>query len=429
MVLCPCSGGCGSGAQREDADIDMLVVSSGQRSAAAAEAASDLDFMLNVLHWTGLMRHPHAGPWSSRVHYLVNAFSTVAFLLFICSQFVLLWRNGTTDLEVFTLTVCILITSCSWMIRLRHLAAWEVEFQRLAMEMRFGFDEFLSADELRLLHLRSRTHRHFVSAYLCSGLFTSAAFVSIPVSAEGFPFVMALPYDACQPFAFAVTWLYTAYLVFYVVTANRAADSFNISLIVQLRNQLDLLSRKLCNLNDCISHTKSSSIKETQRSEDASQDVYYQLRKCILHHQSIIRNVELLEQCLGRMLLGQCLANGTSICLLLFQAAKRAKGVQELGKTSSYLLNTLFDLFVYCWFGDDLISESENVASSAYDAVPSVQECSTGIKRSLLLLMLRAQRPLRITAGGFFALCRESFVSVLNVSYSFFTILRNFKDD
>ncbi|XP_049835068.1 odorant receptor Or2-like [Schistocerca gregaria] len=406
----------------------MLVVSSGPPSAAAAEEASDLDFMLNVLHWSGLMRHPHAGPWSRRIHHLINAFSTVALLLFICSQAVLLWRHGTTDLEVFTLILCILNTSCSWMIRLRHIASWEVEFQRLATEVRFDFDEFLSADDLWLLRLRSRSQRRFVSAYLCSGVFTSAVFAAIPVSAEGFPFIMALPYDANQPLAFATTWLYTAYIVFFVVLGNRAADSFNISLIVQLRNQLDLLSRKLRNLNGCISHTKSS-IKKTKRSEDVSEDVYYQLRKSILHHQSIIRNVQLLEQCLGRMLLGQCLSNGTSFCLLLFQAAKRAKGVQELGKTCSYLLNTLFELFVYCWFGDDLIFKSENVASSAYDAVPSLQECPTGIKRSLLLLMLRAQRPLRISAGGFFALCRESFVSVLNVSYSFFTILRNFKED
>ncbi|XP_047001503.1 putative odorant receptor 92a [Schistocerca americana] len=129
------------------------------------------------------------------------------------------------------------------------------------------------------------------------------------------------------------------------------------------------------------------------------------------------------------MLLGQSLSIGTSFCMQLFQAAKRAKGVQELSKTCSYLLTAFSMLFVYCWFGDDLISESEKLALSAYDAATSLQECPTSTKRSLMLLMLRAQRPLRITAGGFFALSRESFVAVLNASYSFFAILRNFKDD
>ncbi|XP_047001591.1 odorant receptor Or2-like [Schistocerca americana] len=129
------------------------------------------------------------------------------------------------------------------------------------------------------------------------------------------------------------------------------------------------------------------------------------------------------------MLLGQSLSVGVCFCFQLFQTAKRSNGVQEVGKSSSYLVFELSVLFVYCWYGDDLISESEKVAFSAYDAVTSLQECPTSTKRSLLLLMLRAQRPLRITAGGFFSLSRESFISVLNVSYSFFTVLRNFRDE
>ncbi|XP_049789446.1 odorant receptor Or2-like [Schistocerca nitens] len=129
------------------------------------------------------------------------------------------------------------------------------------------------------------------------------------------------------------------------------------------------------------------------------------------------------------MLLGQSLSVGVCFCLQLFQTAKRSNDVQDVGKSGSYVVFELLVLFVYCWFGDDLISESEKVALSAYDAVTSLQECPTSTKRSLLLLMLRAQRALRITAGGFFSLSRESFVSVLNVSYSFFTILLNFTDE
>nr|QAB43937.1 olfactory receptor OR58 [Oedaleus asiaticus] len=87
------------------------------------------------------------------------------------------------------------------------------------------------------------------------------------------------------------------------------------------------------------------------------------------------------------------------------------------------------ELFVYCWFADDLISESEKVAQAAYDAVPSLLECPASVKRSLLILMQRAQRPLSITAAGLFPLSRESFVSIVNVSYSFFAILRNFRED
>ncbi|XP_049835071.1 odorant receptor Or2-like [Schistocerca gregaria] len=414
--------------------MEMLLAPTGQPAAGAVEEVSELGYLQNFLHWSGTLRHPNAGPWSSRVHCLVHVFTIVAMLLFICSEVVLLWRDGATDLDELTLTLCVLNTTITFIFRLRHIAAWESEFQRLAPQERRDFGEFLSTDDIQLLRVRSRSMRRVVFTYLLSGVISSIVYVATPINADGLPLRLALPYDSSRPLAFAATWLYSAYIVFCIVIVTMAADSFNISLMVQLRDQLDLLNRNLRCLNDRTSRMKSSSLQtlsttDVEHTDDLIHDVHYRLRKSIIHHQAIIRNVALLEQCLGRMLLGQSLSLGTSFCLQLFQAAKRAKGVQEVGKAGSYLMLVFSVLFMYCWFGDDLISESEKVALSAYDAVPSLEECPTSTKRSLLILMHRAQQPLRVTAGGFFSLSRESLVSVLNVSYSFFTILRNFKDD
>ncbi|XP_049790212.1 uncharacterized protein LOC126195630 [Schistocerca nitens] len=225
----------------------MLLTSSWKPSAAAADEVSDLDYLLKILHWSGTMRHPHAGPWASRVHYTINAFSTVALLLFICSQAVLLWRDGATDLEGFTLSLSVLNTASIVMIRLRHIAAREADFHRLVMQERCDFGEFLSADDLRLLHLRRRSIRRVVSAYLLSGVFISIVYIATPISAEGLPYILALPYDATQPLAFAATWLYCAYIAFSVCIETTAADSFNISLMViyysnTLPDQRDMLT-------------------------------------------------------------------------------------------------------------------------------------------------------------------------------------------
>ncbi|XP_049834160.1 odorant receptor Or2-like [Schistocerca gregaria] len=114
------------------------------------------------------------------------------------------------------------------------------------------------------------------------------------------------------------------------------------------------------------------------------------------------------------------------LCLRILQSVQ---GARETWKICGYMLAIFGELWLYCWFGDKLMSEGENLTLAIYDAVTSLHECSTSIKRSLLLLMLRSQRPLCITAAGFFPLSRESFVSILNISYSFFTILRNFKGE
>nr|XP_037868148.1 olfactory receptor 45 isoform X2 [Bombyx mori] len=49
----------------------------------------------------------------------------------------------------------------------------------------------------------------------------------------------------------------------------------------------------------------------------------------------------------------------------------------------------------------------------------------TSLKRSLLVIMIRAQQPALLTAGGFAPLLLDTFVSIMKASYSFFTVLQN----
>ncbi|XP_049835059.1 odorant receptor Or2-like [Schistocerca gregaria] len=407
-------------------------------AAAAAQDACDLDYLLTFLHWTGTMRHPRAGPLASRAYRAANAAVTMAFVYFVCSQAVILFRGGTSDFDSFTLTLSLIDTQGTWLVRIRHIAALQPQFHRLAYQVSAvgrDFGQFASAEDVAFLRAGSRRMRVVMLLYLAFGLGECCVWLTAPASETGLPFVLALPYDVTRPVAYVATAVYCCFITLHTIMANFAADAFNASLIVQLRMQLTLLSRNIINCNNVTE--KPYSLLDKAESVDgvrpcqtfSTSDVYYRLQKNILHHQAIIRNVELLQRCLGSILLGQSLSIGISVCFQLYQVAKNAESLQDAGKYSSYLFTMFAELFVYCWFADDLISESENVAQAAYDAVPSLLECPTSIKRSLLILMQRAQRPLSLTAAGLFPLSRESFVSIVNVSYSFFAILRNFKED
>lgn len=65
---------------------------------------------------------------------------------------------------------------------------------------------------------------------------------------------------------------------------------------------------------------------------------------------------------------------------------------------------------MYCWWGNELIFESIAVAEAAYEVYKT--ENGQQISKALLLIMLRAQRPLYVTAGKFVPLSYSSFVSV-----------------
>nr|ALD51488.1 odorant receptor 11 [Locusta migratoria] len=299
------------------------------------------------------------------------------------------------------------------------------------------FAEFLSPEDVPLLRASGRRLRRVVRAYLWFGAAGCMWWLLYPVACfgltvQGVPYQMLLPYDVARPAVFAANWLFCTLPTLHVAVMTMASDSYSVSLMVQLRLQLQVLGKNLVALargaeanhqKKCVKHGPSAEgLVRRSQLEDA-------IRQNIRHHQTIIRNTELLEKSMGAILLAQCLSIGATVCIQLYQIAVHAQGLVDAGKFGCYLFIMLAQLFVYCWFGDDFITESLKVSTAAYDAVTSLEGSSCSTKRSLVLMMLRAQRPLRITAAGFFPLSRESFVAVVNMSYSFFAILRNFKDE
>nr|QAB43918.1 olfactory receptor OR39 [Oedaleus asiaticus] len=85
-----------------------------------------------------------------------------------------------------------------------------------------------------------------------------------------------------------------------------------------------------------------------------------------------------------------------------------------------------YELFLYCWYGNELLSESERLRTSAYAC--GWEGSGAGFLRSLRVVMARLQRPLCLTAGKFHRISRETFLLLLNGSYSYFALLHQMND-
>ncbi|XP_047116015.1 uncharacterized protein LOC124795977 [Schistocerca piceifrons] len=82
----------------------------------------------------------------------------------------------------------------------------------------------------------------------------------------------------------------------------------------------------------------------------------------------------------------------------------------DILKYVAYMSVMVTELGVYCWFGNELITESEAVAESACYCAHGARPVA--LRRGLLLVAVRAGRPLSISAGPLYVFCREAFVSV-----------------
>ncbi|XP_041972111.1 odorant receptor 2a-like [Aricia agestis] len=89
-----------------------------------------------------------------------------------------------------------------------------------------------------------------------------------------------------------------------------------------------------------------------------------------------------------------------------------------------YVMATVLHIFLPCFLASELRKLEENLAKNAYDCswedVPD-----RGVRRAIMMIIHRTQKPDEFTAIGMITFNMELFVSVLQTSYSMYTLLRN----
>lgn len=74
-----------------------------------------------------------------------------------------------------------------------------------------------------------------------------------------------------------------------------------------------------------------------------------------------------------------------------------------------YTIAMFFQLLIYCWNGHELSVQSLMVGQAAYESKWINADDNT--KKSLILIIARAQRPCYLTAGKFSKLSLETFTN------------------
>ncbi|XP_023304701.2 odorant receptor Or2-like [Lucilia cuprina] len=147
------------------------------------------------------------------------------------------------------------------------------------------------------------------------------------------------------------------------------------------------------------------------------------LKALIKYHKRIIRYGESLEDlvshvCFVELLLFTTMLSILLICLLLvddimFQVA-----------TVVYIICILYVLFLSYWHANEYSSESVKIA----DAVYSIDwtNSSIEVRKCVLILLMRCQTSLKISAGGMYPMTLEAFQVLLNAAYTYFNMARGF---
>ncbi|KAL2739222.1 odorant receptor 13a-like [Vespula maculifrons] len=209
------------------------------------------------------------------------------------------------------------------------------------------------------------------------------------------------PYDTRISPNYELTVVAQLIATFYAATSYTAVDTFVVMLVLHTCGQLSNLKRDLMNLRP-------------RTSDEFKTKLIYIVEK----HDYLNRFADTIEDRFNVMLLIQMLGCTVQLCFQCFQALLSIIGesnelfLLEISFLMLYVFYVLIQLYLYCYVGERLLSESTSILQAVYDC--EWYNLTTKEAKSLLMIMHRARSPLCLTAGKFCTFTQELYSSKEN---------------
>ncbi|XP_022826289.1 odorant receptor 94a-like [Spodoptera litura] len=230
-------------------------------------------------------------------------------------------------------------------------------------------------------------------------------------------FAIWLPFDAnlSPQFYFVAfyVWVQTSWLAF----SNTTMDVFITFFLTQCKTQLSILRLDLENI------VQKSKEEALESRKDLNVVLERRFRIVLLHYDEIIKFSGVIQEVFSGAVLYQFLVSGWIICTTAYRTVNINPMSVEFVSMLMYMCCILTELFIFCFYGNEVTHESEKLIESVYAL--DWLEIPTEYRRAIIIFMERIKRSINLVAGDLIPLSNSTFVSVLRSSYTFYAFLKN----
>ncbi|XP_058796035.1 odorant receptor 9a-like isoform X2 [Phymastichus coffea] len=328
-----------------------------------------------------------------------------------------LWGNIDANTETLVLVV---FTICA-MNKLYCLLSARHIFKDLISTMEENWKETMSetgpeAAKHRdiLLDMASKarvyTIRYGFLMYSTASMYFVSPFMGMQqdhVRARKYPFFGWYYFDRFSDFYYGLCYLSQLMAGVSVGTSNYSADSIFLVAIYHSCAQLRIIQHDL---------------KKLGGESDASTSPG-RVTDLIGKHQKEIRTARKLAALFTGSSFQQLLVSCAIICIIGFKIIITLdQGGFQVLVYVAFMFVALLQIFLYCRPGDELITQSTAVGYAVYQSRWYALDVPT--KRKVNMMILRSQRPLKMTAGSFYVLSLPNFTKILKTSMSFLSLFK-----
>ncbi|XP_032686494.1 uncharacterized protein LOC116851305 [Odontomachus brunneus] len=310
-----------------------------------------------------------------------------------------------------------LIGSCICLTKVLGLHCKFKEFQLLIQHVHNDWCHLAGHEDIRILLEYMEPSRVFTLAYSIFVSTFAASYITAPITVPIFDIILASnvtrPKRLPHPSEFFVDqekYYYYLLMITYLGYASCvmiaiATDTVYFALLQHTCGMLAILSHRLENLVIC---NRSKCTINHNLVYTSDKDVGH-LTQCIQLQIRIERLVQLVEStfsiCLcaeiGLGMLFQC-----SSCVMIVTHTE----MMEIMRNGPLLIIQISRIFFNSWIGQRIIDHSSRIPEAAYNGL--WYRSSMAMRRMLLLLILRCQKPYRITTAKLYVISLEGYSTV-----------------
>ncbi|XP_069696751.1 odorant receptor 4-like [Periplaneta americana] len=237
-----------------------------------------------------------------------------------------------------------------------------------------------------------------------------------------FCFIIWLPFDAIHSPVYEIVYTIQTICFLMACLYYTSINTVFLTFIIHTATQFKILIMSLKDMDKLFPVNEENTFTPSKKLE---LDVYF--KECIKHHQAIIRFAKDMDEVFSPLQLFYFFCSQLIMCVVMFQVVLSWGQGNGVFKFVLGLAAAACGPLMFCWFGTDIIQESLAVQQVAYGC--NWYHRATSFKQLLGLVIMRAQKPVRLTAGMFYDVSLTTFTQMLNSVYTYFAVLKQLYEE
>ncbi|XP_051165957.1 odorant receptor 4-like [Leptopilina boulardi] len=284
------------------------------------------------------------------------------------------------------------------------------------------YTQLLSKEAKSVMIINSKRARFFNA--LCIALLFAPflLFITRPIilnwggefTKKSLPCQAYYPFDVEKSPNYELVYLWQILLIAYTAIAAMGINTFITLIVFHLCGQLQVVA---LNIKDIMN----------PRNVCHYRSMIHQECKCLHYiverHLKLISDSKILENSFNIMFLMEVIITVISLCFVSFAVLVVSPAGDIYGTfiNIAYFFAPTILIFLYNYIGENVIDRSLDIGDEVYNI--NWYDCNPKFIQSLMLIIIRSQKPLKLTAGKFFPLSLHAFKKILISALSYATVL------